>query len=352
MSSDPFLRVFRAYRHGIIRKPDRESATDSRTREAGGHAADFANLRRRTWEGLFFHACIGVVPVDQRLHYRQVTDCSFQGLLVARQGRYTEAHQLLRTSRRLLKRMEDGPGRTMAVAFLEGNAAYLDHCLGQPDEARAKIRRGLDADLALELDFNLTMYEMHRIQLGHNLARIDFKLGRPLDALRLCGQILAYLEGHRRSLPYHRDWIPEKLMSIPRSLVRAMFAQVANEAIQCLVSQPDADAWSTFLKQALSPTTAASGSVFSPRLRRWLQARQARRHGDLDTYLSTLEEVLSEGPKELATLFYAILVDFVETCASVESASARKVHEVLVKDSAKWKGLPPVYAERLAAVAC
>jgi len=352
MSSDPFVRVFRAYRHGIIRKPDREGAAGSRTWEPGGVVIDFADRRRRTWEGLYFHACIGVVPIDQRLHYRQVTDCSFQGLLVARQGRYAEARHLLRTSRRLLERMGDGPGRTMAVAFMEGNAAYLDHRLGRPDEARAKIRRGLDADLALELDFDLTMYEMHRIQLGHNLARIDFKLGRPLDALRLCGQILAYLEGHRRDLPYHHDWLPARLVSIPRSLVRTMFAQVADEAIRCLVSRPNAESWSTFLEQALPSSAAGSGSVFSPRLRRWLQARRARRDGDLDTYLSTLEEVLFEGPKELATMFYAILVDFVETCASVESASARRIHEVLVKDSMKWKGLPPVYAERLAAVAC
>ena len=97
---------------------------------------------------------------------------------------------------------------------------------------------------------------------------------------------------------------------------------------------------------------AGDADVFSPRLWRWLQAREAHRNGDLDTYLSTLEEVLFEGPKELATMFYAILVDFAETCASVESASARRIHEVLVKDSMKWKGLPPAYAARLAAVAC
>jgi tetratricopeptide (TPR) repeat protein len=352
MSADPFVRVFRAYRHGIIRKPDRQGAPGTRSLESTGYSDDFAERRRRTWDGLFFHLCIGVVPVRQRLHYRQVTDHSFAGLLAAREGRCDEARQLLQTSRKLLKRMEEGPGRTMAVAFMEGNAAYLDHRLGRPDKARAKVRRALDADLALELDFDLTMYEMHRVQLGHNLARVDLKLGRPLEALRLCGQILAYLEGLRRELPYHHDWLPVRLVSIPRSLVRAMFVQVASETIQYLVSRPSAESWSTFLEQALPSNGAGGKSPYSPRLWRWLQARQARRDGDLDTYLSTLEEVLFEGPKELASLFYAMLVDFVETCASVESANARKIHEVLVKDSAKWKGLPPAYAARLAAVAC
>lgn len=352
MSSDPFVRVFRAYRHGIIRKPDREGAPGNNPREPSGFTVDFAERRRRTWEGLFFQVCIGVVPLDQRLLYRKVTNRSYAGLLAAREGRCDEAGHLLRTSRKVLERMAQGPGRTMAVAFMEGNAAYLDHRLGRPDEARAKVCRALDADLVLELDFGLTMYEMHRIQLGHNLARIDFKLGRASDALRLCGQILAYLEGLRRELPYHHDWLPARLVSIPRSLVRAMFVQVAGETIQYLVSRPNAESWSTFLEQVL-PTNGAGGrSLYSPRLWRWLQARKARRDGDLDTYLSTLEEVLFEGPKELATLFYAILVDFVETCASVESANARRIHEVLVKDSMKWKGLPPVYAERLAAVAC
>jgi len=340
-----FYRVFSAYRQGIVMK-ERPAKAEP---DPDGQAS---SLRRRLdFDQLSNCACLGLSSPQERLASRETGWAARRGFLAARAGELTLAREHFATSWNKWRDLKEGFCRTRLVGIIEGYEAYLEYRLSCRSEARRRLERALDSALLLENRYGLTLFELQRMQLGHNLARIDWRFGFVEDAFSLAGALVGYLQGRRRDLPFHHDWCGERLRSCPVYLRKAMIVQIAGEAIDQLVSRPESSLWEAFLGEAKIGDERSSSQFFAdPRLWHWMRARRSRLQGDCRQYLEILEEILPPGPRGLGTSYYSILVDFADFCSVDRSIAARKVVGFFSRDAPKWKGLPAVLAQRLAEI--
>lgn len=247
---------------------------------------------------------------------------------------------------RLSLKLESEPARTMAHAFIFGNRAYFEHKAGDNHIARRTAYRSLDADLSLEQGFDLSMYQIHRIQLGRNLARLCWKEGRAARAFSLCGSMIGFLEGSSSSPPYHHSWRPRALLGVPRLLLKGMIVQISVEALASLAFYGSAASWRHFLAGVHLPSTRQEVRHIPAGPWLWWRAKRAQLAGDLYEYLDRLTEILPDGPSKLGTFFYLMLADLINVCIHTGSPTASRIREVLLKDSHKWRGVPPLLSER------
>lgn len=337
-----FYRVFSAYRRGIIAKtqlPERRIASSETT----------SNVRSTlSFEQLSYCAFLGHSSPRERLASRVVSEAARRGFLAAHAGELELARKHFRVSWSQWEELEEGICKTKLIGAIEGYEAYLEYRLGCRDEARRRLGRALDSALLLEQQYGLTLYELHRMQLGHNLARIDWRFGFFEDAFALSGALVGYLMGSRQRLPFHRAWRLDRLLCCPVYLRKAMIFQIAGESINQLVLQANSAYWRVFISRARVGADDSRGMVlFDPRLWSWLRAWLARSKGDSRFYLEALQEILSPGPPGLGTIYYSIIVDFAEFCLADHSAAAKRTLELIVRDSTKWKNFPAALAKRL-----
>lgn len=343
-AQNEFYRVFLAYREGIVRRT-------LLLRSGTENAEPALRLPRELdFNQLLNSACLGLSSPRERLACRNAGSFASRGFLAARAGEMDVAQTHFATSWELWDRLEEGFCRTWLVGVIEGYQAYLEYRLRRRNEARARIERALDAALLLEDRYGLTLFELHRMQLGHNLARIDWRLGFLLEAFGLAGALVGHLQALRRDLPFHRDWHTARMLGCPSYLRRTMVLQVTLEAIDLLVAHPEPAHWDAFLREARIGDGQTSRLFGDPRLYHWLCARRARSLGDWQQYLGALEEILRPGPIGLGATYYSILVDFAHFCSADHSIAARKVLDFFSRDAPKWKGVPVLLAERLAEI--
>jgi len=188
--------------------------------------------------------------------------------------------------------------------------------------------------------------QMHRIQQGHNLARMDLRLGRREAAIRLAGMLLAYMERRIDELPYHRKWSPRSLQAVPRTLLRAMIHQIIGESADYIVTgDAQAEEWRVLIEASqLHPE--AEAAVF-PQVQHALRAQYCYLVGDVEGYLRNLERFFRLGIRNCHLLWYAIMVGLVDFCRELNTHLSGQVLNVILRDSVKWRGLPPLLRSRL-----
>lgn len=340
-----FYRVFSAYREGILRK--KPPAGD----ECNGNQEALHARRKLDFEQLADCACLGLSSPWERLASRMVAWTARRGFLAAHAGDLVLAREHFAASWQQWQELEEGLCRIRLVGIIEAYEAYLEYRLGCRSEARNRLERALDSALLLEERYGLSLYELHRMQLGHNLARVDWRFGFLEEAFSLAGALVGYLEGRRRDLPFHRGWCYKHLRSCPIYLRKIMVVQIAGEAIEHLISHSRSSYWETFFRETRIGDEATDGLLsVDPRLWQWHQARRAHLRGDDRGYLRILKDILLPGPRGLGTFYYAVIVDFAEFCAADRSVPARRVLDLLSQDSSKWKNFPAALAKRLSEI--
>jgi hypothetical protein len=322
------IRVFNAYRQGLRRLPQVPSVMPSR---------DF--------ESLTFLGTLGRMPPEHRLILRDLYRICGAGLGAAREGRLEDAMDYYGMARESLGRLESGTARFLGESKYQAWVAYLEFRRGDPEQARERLDHAMDADLELERT-GLSVMQMHRIQQGHNLARMDFRLGHRDSAVRLTGMLLAYMEGQTHELPYHRDWRSRSLQAVPRSLRQAMIHQVLGETAGYIVTgDTPRQEWRGLVETA-RPCRDPETAIF-PQAQYALWAQYERLRNNQEQYLRNLERFFSSGIRHCHFLWYAVLIDLVDFCREVDTRHSRQVWDVLLRDSAKWKGLPSFLRDRL-----
>jgi hypothetical protein len=229
----------------------------------------------------------------------------------------------------------------------EAGIAYHDFRRGLEETARGHLGFAMDADLSLE-DAGLTVMQLHRIQQGHNLARMHWRLGRRGAAIRLCGSLIAYMESQVRDLPFHRDWRPRAVPAIPRELLQSMMAQILDELAGPIVGGSNAnDEWS-WLVESSQLCSNPERAVF-PQVQFALLAQSDRLASQWESYLLNLERFLSLGVHGCCLLWYAIVAELAEFCLEADTHRSHEIRAAILRDSVKWRGLPPLLRDQMLA---
>lgn len=318
------VRAFHAYRQGLHRQPQLLPV-----------------IPPRDFEALKFLGTIGWIPLKDRLELRNLYRICDEGLGAAREGRLEYALDRYEKAREPLKRLEHGTRRAwfLGDSKYQAGVAYLEFQHGRAEQARERLDRAMDADLELERA-GLPVMQMHRIQQGHNLARMDFRMGHRESAVRLAGVLLAYMERQTHELPYHHDWLSRGLQAVPRSLLQAMIYQILGETTAYIVTgNAPAEEWSVLIK-ASRLYQDAEAAVF-PQVQYALRAHYDRLVNNPEGYLRNLECFFRVGIRHCHLLWYAVMVELVRFCREVDTCRSRQVREVILRNSAQWKGLPP-----------
>lgn len=317
------VEAFHAYRQGLHRQPQPHSP-----------------MPPRDFDALMFLGTIGWVPPESRLQLRSLNSACSKGLTAARQGRLDEALRHYEHAWERLERLEDATRLAwlLGVSTYQAGVAYLDFRRGCIQHACERLDRAMDADLELE-QAGLPVMQMHRIQQGHNLARMDFRMQRCEPAVRLTGVLLAYLEHQVYELPYHRDWRPRELQAVPRSLLRSMIHQILGETAGYIVTgDATSEEWRLLIETSRlcrNPETA----IF-PQAQYALWAQSDRLGNNSEGYLRNLKRFFRSGIRHCHLLWYAAMIELVGFCREMDTRHSRRVRDAILRDSSKWKNLP------------
>lgn len=318
------VRAFNAYRAGLFRQPPPQQ-----------------QVPPRGFDTLIFLGTLGWMSNEQRLKLRRAHDACIKGLRAARNGSFDAALIQYGHAEEYLSLLKG----EMRLAWLlgassyEAGVAYLDFRMGHFGQAYERLDRAMDADLELE-QAGLPVMLMHRIQQGHNLARMDMHLGRRRAAVELAGVSLAYLEHRIDSLPYHHSWGLRVLRAVPRTLIRDMIIQIISETAGFIITgSAPASEWRDLIEA--SALCEDPGKAISPQVQFAMRAQNDRIMNDMAEYLNDMEHFFRLGIRHCHLLWYALLIELVDFCGEIDTISSRQVREVMLRDSVKWKGVPP-----------
>lgn len=324
------LAAFHAYRRGLLRQPQTPSP-----------------MPPRDFDALLFLGTIGWVPPESRRQLRDLDQACGKGLTAARQGLLPESAGHYQRAEEHLGRLREGPRPAWLLGFAtyQSGVAYLDFRRGSLRQARERLDLSMDSALELERS-GLPVMQMNRIQQGHNLSRIEMRLGRRDSAIALAAALLAYLEGQIDDLPYHRDWWPKGLQAVPRSVQETMIHQILGETAGYIVTgEAPSKEWSALIE--ISRLRKEAGTAVSPQAQYALRAQSNRLMGDAEGYLRELERFFRLGIRHCHRLWYALMVELVDFCREVDTRRSRQVRDVILRDSARWKNLPLFLRDRL-----
>lgn len=325
------IQAFQAYRQGLCRQ-----------------VRPHPPMPPRDFDALKFLGTVGWVPLEDRLQLRNLHILCSKGLSAARQGRLDDSLTHYEQARKYLEALENDSRLAwlLGVSTYQAGVAYMDFRCGCVERARERLDRAMDADLELE-QAGLPVMQMHRIQQGHNLVRMELRLGGREAAVGLAGTLLAYMECRIDELPYHRGWRSRSLRAVPRSLLQAMIHQVIGETAGFIVTGgAAAEEWCGLI--AGSRLCQDPKMAVFPQVQYALQAQYDRLMSDPEGYLRNLESFFRLGIRDCYLLWYASMVELVGFCHEMDTCHSRQVRDVILRDSVKWKGLPPFLRDRLA----
>lgn len=119
--------------------------------------------------------------------------------------------------------------RALGDSAVFSATAYVKYVRGNYGDAVADLQRANDADLAL-MSLGWSAMHGHRIQLLHNLVRLEFHCGRKAGAFLLVDGILNHLRQDTiANCPLGGPWTGLEIRGCPEVTIAALGYQVAGE---------------------------------------------------------------------------------------------------------------------------
>jgi hypothetical protein len=276
-----------------------------------GAAANFAPA---TDHGVtLFDSCVesalaSHVDAVQRRQFKAIEARRRNALAAARAGHLHTAQALLDEADAILTSQSTDPRtRIPAQAFLSAVAAYVSYRRSAWDETYSHLRIALERNDELVAQ-HLSIFEMHRVQIGHNWMRVLARSEELATAVHVGTALIVYLrrQGAHDAWPtdvpwpaprHHADW-----QTIPRALVEAMTVQLMSEVAVCL-ARLDPSRHATLVRPLAEiepddPATAAD---------RFLRATVMRAGGNAGDFVEAAAELLA-GPPAIGRLLWEALV--------------------------------------------
>lgn len=283
------------------------------------------------------------LPLNEQLHVSQCFEISEQGLLAARKGDLTVAESFLKGAELFLHTKQlSRESFLLGVSFFEAAAAYFNYRCKNFDAATTCVHKALSNDLILEEEYGYAILHLHRIQLVHNLMRIDIRRAFIKEALGTGFLLLDYMEGKSATLPALTFWDSSRLLSLPSELVNTMFLQITVEIALVLAGNETLSTQDLFAgAQSHTRPGIADSCLLSPQSHAWLRAKQALIIDDLDSFFEVTAKSLSDGPGNASWLWHAFIADLISLCQQLDLPEAHLIRRNIAKDARSWKGIPP-----------
>lgn len=268
---------------------------------------------------------------------------SQRGLLAARRGQIAMADQSFGEARAILRsRKLSLESDLICRSFQAAAEAYLDYRRRAVDQARNRVHEALAIDVVLEGEYGYDILHLHRIQLVHNLMRIDAGCMHFEDAIDLGCRLLNYLEGGPEILPGPGPWGSTHIRSLPPEIVTAMFGQVTGEVALVLAGKGRDDARDLFAVVAPhAQLEATSNCHHYPQAHAWFQVKQAFVGDDVARFLNRSSQFFADGRGDTPLLWYATAVDLAGLCDDLDLPEADMVKLQVARDAVTWEYLPP-----------
>lgn len=226
-------------------------------------------------------------------------------------------------------------------SFHEAVEAYLEYKHKRYDTARRRVFDALEHDGVLVTRYGYKILELHRIQLAHNLMRIQVREGQLERAGRFCSDLLHYIEGDIARWPIPEFTCATRPADLPVHLRGAMFIQIVGEVALLLTGRPTSEAVRIFAP--LIPLAEAKPSAhgcYHERAREWLRAKRAFISGSTETFLDRVTALLRDGPGEIPLLWRAAVTDLYEISCCFQSDTAHALCREIAADARDWRLLP------------
>ncbi|NMG07812.1 hypothetical protein [Brasilonema sp. UFV-L1] len=282
------------------------------------------------------------LPLADQLLMRRFENARTRGLIATRQGNLIAAERAFAVAHTPLQLGKlSSEGNLLYQSLLEQAEAYLDYRRGDFDQARNRTFEAIRIDVVLEEKYGYDFLLLHRIQLVHNLVRIDARCLWFDRAIGLACQILNYLEGALEALPILGSWDYERVARQSPKLVAAMFAQVTNELALILAGknrQLDRDLFEVTSTHLHLPTN--SNCHCHPRAYAWLLIKQAFINNDVVTFLERASHFLSEGRSDTPLLWYATVIDLISLCNELDIPESELVRQEVAREAVTWEYCP------------
>jgi tetratricopeptide (TPR) repeat protein len=282
------------------------------------------------------------LPLTDQLIMRRFDNARTRGLIATRSGNLIMAERAFTAARApLLLSKLSLEGSLLYQSLLEQAASYLDYRQGNFDQARNRIYEALAIDLVLEEEYEYDMLLLHRIQLVHNLARIDANCMYLERAIELICRILNYLEGTSEALPIPGDWGYERVTRQPVELVTAMFAQVTSEIAIILAGKNSQVVRHLFVVISTNlQLQTCNNYCCHPRAYSWLLVKQAFASNDFANFLELASQFLNEGRADIPLLWYATVIDLVALCDELDLPDSKVFRQDVASLATTWEYLP------------
>lgn len=287
------------------------------------------------------------LPVREQLLVRFISGVRSGGLTAARNNHLIEAQQALVEGRRVLASdLLSTEAKLIVETFHEAVAAYVEYKRGDVSMAEARVRKALAIDCTLIDRYGYEILDLHRVQLAHNLMRLDIHRGNLVAAAEMCTHLLSYLEGRAAEWPlpdFRIDTDPAKL---PVELRSAMLVQILGELALCLGTRKDDEAARVFAPLLPHVGMEAPCSRHA-RAHCWLRAKYAYVNQEPAVFVRRVSELLREGPGAMLLLWRGAVLDLLELCRDLEGKEAARIRSEILTDSQRWTNVPRQFRTRV-----
>jgi hypothetical protein len=244
-------------------------------------------------------------------------------LAAARSGDLLAARDELDAACALLRASDLSEETTaLATAFLEPVEAYLQYRLGEYDAARELLLDASALDGALVRDCGFAFLSAHRLQIAHNLLRIQRRLGDREEAVALVAAFLDYLELGLDSVPESLASPRRCLDAVPEKILDFYFEAFAAEVAALLAGCVDPQTRALF--RPLASHAECEGTL-APGAHAWLATKSLALNGSPPAAITAAARLVRREAVD-PSFRVAVLSDAAELCRRVGVDSDRLAH--------------------------
>lgn len=255
----------------------------------------------------------------------------YRAIVAARKGQIEESKQEVRAVRSVLEAGSLSIEASLLIqVLLDPAEAYLHYKLGDDALARQLVLSGAALNHSLTEEFDYGIISAQRMQLCHNILRINSRQGRRQEAVHLASAYLDYLEFDESPLPAEIDWGWIARSDVPESIVQYYFDQICGEAALALAGTNDGELFQSIARHA-GQTKCRAG--FAAHAHAWLAAKQTLLADDWANYLEQARELLRLGKTSELSLWFATIIDVISVCSSLGIEGARVAERISVEAS-------------------